>query len=1180
MAAQNDLKEYLKIDELRAAIDGLKKDNEEFGESAKKIFSMLREQSGNYKKEIESLRDVLRSTSTTNPNSGDNINGLSKKVNELVAAFKQASESSGGFKSVIDLTTSSIAQLEQEQKVLIQTAKQVKDSTNAESKEVKELESAIKAVSQRINTLSLELKSAKKATDIAAGSYAALSKELGANREQLRNMANAFDPLTGKINKNNTAAVQLNNTIKSQDKAIKQMDASMGNFQRNVGNYSGAIDLLQGNFMSLVGGTGILAVALIGLQQAISFSKEVIELSRQQQNLEVTIKNTSSSFELYEANLGIVKDTANKLGLDINGLGTGFKLLSGATKGTALEGTETAKIFLGVSNAAAALKLNSEDTEGALRALSQMLSKGTISSEELRGQLAERIPNAFRLAADSIGVTTAKLSEMLKNGDVLALSTLPKIAKALTDTYGSDALNNINTFDGATNRLKNAYQEFLATDNKGFLSRLASIKSALADFFTETTTRMRLLNEGFIEAGVKSMFNINPDSGKERLFRTLKEQEQIVSQFNLLSLGEQKARVEMQAEEVAKINEKIRIENNTSAKKTYQEQRNAMVDAFKTTKSLLDVNTANALKAKKDIDEQTRINDLEKQKKIDAENEKNRNKARTELEKKYKDELDLQKSNQEESLAILKLNNTKGFVSDEDYIKEKNRVETEGANQRLGIINSYYNRFKALEVDKTTDIKSANLDILKSKNAELEAGVKIEEEYYKESLRNIKEFAQSAKGEVEIALQDRLVNADNNYSDNVSGANLKFEKSSGTRSDKSTLDSEISQARIQQINEYIDALKIAQKESLQIVSDGEEAEIQQLYVKIAKERAAGINLTNFEKEQADIVAKYKQQAKEDELAFDKKIKTEQIKLGRELTEAEIRAIRERNDAKKQSTEEELQLNQLKFEVLTASVQGFFEIQSANFQRQNEQLQANKSYELELAGDNDEAKKRIEKDFDKRQLEIRRKEAKAQKAAALFSIGLSTAQAIMSALRDVPKIDFGITAATLATLYGVLGGIQAAVVLAKPLPQYAKGKNKGDSYEGYALVGEAGAELVERNGQMQYFDSPTVTYTDPNTKVYTASETSRILANQNNETSRVLRTVKSNNDSADKLHSYKLAQSNQKIDYNQFMRLFKQQGNEIKNSFEDAVSTHVLPDGTKIQTSKSGTIINTTNTKYR
>jgi len=542
--------------------------------------------------------------------------------------------------------------------------------------------------------------------------------------------------------------------------------------------------------------------------------------------------------------------------------------------------------------------------------------------------------------------------------------------------------------------------------------------------------------------------------------------------------------------------------------------------------------------------------------------------------------LDLQKSNQEESLAILKLNNTKGFVSDEDYIKEKNRVETEGANDRLSIINSYYKRFKDLEVDKTTDIKSANLDILKSKNAELEAGVKIEEEYYKESLRNIKEFAQSAKGEVEIALQDRLVNADNNYSNNTSSAELKFAKSRGTRSDKSTLDSEISQARIQQINEYIDALKIAQKESLQIVSVGEEAEIQQLYAKIAKEKASGINLTNFEKEQADIVAKYKQQAKEDELAFDKKIKSEQIKLGRELTEAEIKAIKERNDANKQSSDDELKINQAKFEILTASVQGFFEIQSANFQRQNEQLQANKSYELELAGDNDEAKKRIEKDFDKRQLEIRRKEAKAQKAAALFSIGISTAQAIMTALRDVPKVDFGITAATLATLYGVLGGIQAAVVLAKPLPQYAKGKNKGDSYEGYALVGEAGAELVERNGHMQYFDSPTVTYTDPNTKVYTASETSRILANQNNETSRVLRTIKSNNNSADKLQSYKLAQSNQKIDYNQFMRLFKQQGNEIKNSFEDAVSTHVLPDGTKVQTSKSGTIINTTNTKYR
>lgn len=397
---------------------------------------------------------------------------------------------------------------------------------------------------------------------------------------------------------------------------------------------------------------------------------------------------------------------------------------------------------------------------------------------------------------------------------------------------------------------------------------------------------------------------------------------------------------------------------------------------------------------------------------------------------------------------------------------------------------------------------------------------------------------------------------------------MTFAKSKGTGSDKKEYQNTINDARIQQIQEYITAIKDAESKILQIYSDSEEAEIQALYVKVAEEKKLGISKTDFEKEQADIVAKYKEKVLNESASAKKSILEKERELQRQLTQEEIREIQEKHEIEKQ-------LNSIKYDILNTSVQGFFEIQQANFQREREQLQASKDYEIQLAGDNDEAKKRIEKEYEKRQKELRIREAKAQKAESLFSIGINTARAIVATLAQTPP-PAGIP---LAVAMGVLGAVQAAIVLAKPLPQYAKGKNKGDSYEGYALVGEAGAELVERNGQMQYFDKPTVTYTDPNTKVYTASETSRILANQSTDTSRILRTVKSNNDSADKLHSYKLAQSTQKIDYNQFMRLFKQQGNEIKNSFEDAVSTHVMPDGTVENRSKRGVIKNTTHTKY-
>ena len=42
-------------------------------------------------------------------------------------------------------------------------------------------------------------------------------------------------------------------------------------------------------------------------------------------------------------------------------------------------------------------------------ALAQMASKGTVQAEELRGQLGERLPGAFKIAAAAMGVTQAEL---------------------------------------------------------------------------------------------------------------------------------------------------------------------------------------------------------------------------------------------------------------------------------------------------------------------------------------------------------------------------------------------------------------------------------------------------------------------------------------------------------------------------------------------------------------------------------------------------------------------------------------------------------------------------------------------------------------------------------------------------------------------------------------------------
>jgi tape measure domain-containing protein len=101
--------------------------------------------------------------------------------------------------------------------------------------------------------------------------------------------------------------------------------------------------------------------------------------------------------------------------------------------------------------------LSNDDLKGSLNALSQMISKGTVSAEELRGQLGERLPGAFNLAAKAMGVTTAELGKMLENGEIMAGDLLPKLALELNKTFGDKITGNVDSLQASTNRLSNTF---------------------------------------------------------------------------------------------------------------------------------------------------------------------------------------------------------------------------------------------------------------------------------------------------------------------------------------------------------------------------------------------------------------------------------------------------------------------------------------------------------------------------------------------------------------------------------------------------------------------------------------------------------------------------------------------------------------------------------------------------
>ncbi len=76
---------------------------------------------------------------------------------------------------------------------------------------------------------------------------------------------------------------------------------------------------------------------------------------------------------------------------------------------------------------------NLEDMKAAMRATSQVFSKGKVSAEELRQQLGERLPGAFTLFAASMDKTPAELDKALEQGKV-TLDDFMKFAKKLFAT--------------------------------------------------------------------------------------------------------------------------------------------------------------------------------------------------------------------------------------------------------------------------------------------------------------------------------------------------------------------------------------------------------------------------------------------------------------------------------------------------------------------------------------------------------------------------------------------------------------------------------------------------------------------------------------------------------------------------------------------------------------------------
>ncbi len=189
--------------------------------------------------------------------------------------------------------------------------------------------------------------------------------------------------------------------------------------------------------------------------------------------------------------VSMTNNIVDKYGLDYESSLEGVKTLTGGLMGMNIPLEKQMKIFEGVSAGVAAMKLGAEESKGAMLALGQMASKGTVSAEELRGQLGERIPGAFNIAARAMHMTEAQLGKMMQKGEIASKDFLPKFAAEMQRTFGAAALSEANGPAAIQNRFNKAIFLMKADIGEGLMPLITPMIEAFTRLATQAIPYIR-----------------------------------------------------------------------------------------------------------------------------------------------------------------------------------------------------------------------------------------------------------------------------------------------------------------------------------------------------------------------------------------------------------------------------------------------------------------------------------------------------------------------------------------------------------------------------------------------------------------------------------------------------------------------------------------------------------------
>lgn len=957
------------------------------------------------------------------------------------------------------------------------------------SQAAKDLGVQVQALAKQLNEANyVEGKSTKKKIQLSLADIETNKIRNSQAREQFRihtNLNGAYAKQSATLNRlrkdykdlavqkkeNTSKAKKLLAQIKKLDKQLKSVDASVGQFQRSVGNYGSAWNRL-GGFMRT-------AAAAFGVYSALDVGRKIFMQVKEIDQLNKAMIQVTETTDAFNQATIFLSNLAERTGVDLNDLQFSYTKFLASAKETNLTLAETQDIFTQTATAGAVLGLSTDQVNGAMRALEQILSKGKVQAEEIRGQLGERLPGAFQILAKSMGKTTEELNKMLEDGKVISDEVLPGFAKALEETFSLQNIERVETLAAAQGRVGNAWNEFIRSlENDG--GTLTKTFMWLLNTVTSVVDKLRYLNDG-----VNIRANDNYNNNLERQGR----------QYELL-----RKQIEERHAKNATADEK-ELERLEKKKKLYEDILKTANANPEGEQSLVPNKEWQDIAAK-NIEETTALIDARNKKikegltleqdvdiEIKAFAEKQINRAQNKINQKedeiirMRNEIEAWKKSGTEAVVANATQRANYYKLIEQYTIEIGGLRgIVNAASRQVITHPLDPRKKREEPDKPGKDYTKE-DAFKLAQSRLKREIEIQEEIQENDEYNaqVRLIANGQAMKKRIELLDLEANYEKTLMAGRADAITKIEED--LNFDKEQLAKE-NLANVKDIMgdnfaarmEHLEELQAAEEEKL-------DHELYDLREELLKQ---GASKEEIEKAVQEKKREYQLRSIQDLINFHiKELELYSITADeKEEIEKKIFELRKRyqellvgglDDGTKSEEEilKERHENLMKWVDFAAEAfnavmdlsNAFTERRIANIDR--EIAKNNEMYNgiLENERLTDEQRTSIEnqRDIENAKLEEKKKkeqlkQAKFQKAQAAINVIFQTAGAVMTAI-GVPPYGLGpILGSPFAIAASALGAVQLATVLAQPLPQFEKGKDAKDGYAGPMIWGEKRKEV--------------------------------------------------------------------------------------------------------------------------